>query len=286
MDVSKNFDLYDKVRHTPTNDEGIIVKINCEYQHMTAVMKDKFGKTREHSVWQFRKIEDNSINKHTEYEYLMVKNLVDLQLRAEAEAKVKAEEEAKAKAKVKAEAEAKAKAEAEAEAKVKAEAEAKSEAEAKEEAKNKKINDNNIHIIIKLLDNSLMTDFYGCVEEFKKKIEPILNENDTTRVKKIFKNVFLIEEKNIEERIKKLNLLLSNELITIDQILGHYRPSIIPLDIFKLILARSKIDQYFGNLFNHQLNLLNQSKEYSIDEKKKRINNLNVLYKEYNIILV
>ena len=63
MDVSKNFNLYDKVIHTPTNDEGIIVKINCEYQHMTAVMKDKFGKTREHSVWQFRKIEDNSINK-------------------------------------------------------------------------------------------------------------------------------------------------------------------------------------------------------------------------------
>ena len=76
MDVSKNFNLYDKVIHTPTNDEGIIVKINCEYQHMTAVMKDKFGKTREHSVWQFRKIEDNSINKW--WKKFFIDNLKDL----------------------------------------------------------------------------------------------------------------------------------------------------------------------------------------------------------------
>jgi hypothetical protein len=285
MDVSKNFDLNDEVIHTPTNDKGIIVKINYEYQHMTAVMKDKFGKTREHSVWQFRKIEDNSINKYTEYDYLMVKNLVDLQLRAEAkakadaEAKAKVESEAKVKAEAKAKAEAKVKAEAEAEAKVKA------EAESKEEAKNKKINDNNIRLIMILLNNSLNTDFYRCVEEFKKEIEQMLNEKDAKRIKKIFESVFLIED-NIEERIKKLNLLLNNELITMDQIIGHYRHKIIPLDILKLILSRSKIDQEFGNLFNYQLSLLNKSRQYSIDEKKFFIDNLKDLYKEYNIILV
>jgi len=283
MDVSKNFDLNDEVVHTPTNDKGIIVKINYEYQYMTAVMKDKFGKTREHSVWQFRKIEDNSINKYTEYDYLMVKNLVDLQLRdeAKAEAKAKAEAEAKAKAKVKTEAEAKAKAEAEAKVK----AEAKSEAESKEEAKNKKINDNNIRLIMILLNNSLNTDFYRCVEEFKKEIEQMLNEKDAKRIKKIFESVFLIED-NIRERIKKLDLLLSNELITIDQIIGHYRHKIIPFDMLKLILSRSKIDQEFGNLFNYQLSLLNESRQYSIDEKNFFIDNLNGLYKEYNIILI
>jgi hypothetical protein len=207
MAVNEIFNLYDKVIHTPTNDEGIIVKINYD-QYMTVVMRYECGKTREHSVWQFRKIEDNSINKCTEYDSLMVKNLVDLQLRSEADAEPEAE------------------------------------------AKNKKINDNHIYIIMKLLNNSLNTDFYECVKEFKKEIEPILNENDAKRVKKIFNNVFLIEEKNnIGEHIKKLDLLLSNELITIDQILGHYRHKIIEFDMLKLILSRSKIDQEFGNLF-------------------------------------
>lgn len=146
-------------------------------------------------------------------------------------------------------------------------------------------NDNNIHIIMKLLNNSLNTDFYGCVEEFKKEIEPMLNEKDAKRVKKIFENVFLIYEKIIGERIKKLDLLLSNELITMDQIIGHYRHKIIPLDILKLILSRSKIDQEFGNLFNYQLSLLDKSRQYSIDEKQNLIDNFKELYKEYNIIL-
>lgn len=149
----------------------------------------------------------------------------------------------------------------------------------------KKINDNNIHIIMKLLNNSLNTDFYGCVEEFKKEIEPMLNEKDAKRVKKIFENIFLIYEKNIGERIKKLDLLLSNELITIDQIIAHYRDNIIPFDMLKLILSRSKIDQTFGNLFNYQLSLLDKSRQYSIDEKQNLIDNFKKLYKEYNIIL-
>ena len=139
-------------------------------------------------------------------------------------------------------------------------------------------NDNNIHIIMKLLNNSLNTDFYGCVEEFKKEIEPMLNEKDAKRVKKIFENVFLIYEKIIGERIKKLDLLLSNELITMDQIIGHYRHKIIPLDILKLILSRSKIDQEFGNLFNYQLSLLDKSRQYSIDEKQNLIDNFKELY--------
>ena len=138
---------------------------------------------------------------------------------------------------------------------------------------------------MKLLNNSLNTDFYGCVEEFKKEIEPMLNEKDAKRVKKIFENVFLIYEKIIGERIKKLDLLLSNELITMDQIIGHYRHKIIPLDILKLILSRSKIDQEFGNLFNYQLSLLDKSRQYSIDEKQNLIDNFKELYKEYNIIL-